>query len=138
MNKEPPRLRLVTVGEVEEALERRRRGFWLRVARENAGLTQAAAAELIGYRGTSKSSVNAWEDGRRPVPLAKLKALAKLYGVPMELFIDPQPTAHERVERLQVLAAAALDQEAEDWEAGEDQGPAADDGHGGPPRRRSA
>lgn len=119
MNKEPPRLRLVTVDEADETLERQRRGFWLRVAREEAGLTQAAAAELIGYRGTSKSSVNAWEDGRRPVPLDKLKALARLYEVPIDLFIDPQPTAHERVARMKALASAAIEAAEEDLGAGE-------------------
>lgn len=136
MNKEPPQLRLVTVDEAETALERRRRGFWLRVAREEAGLTQAAAAELIGYRGTSKSSINAWEDGRRPVPLDKLKSLARLYQVPLDLFIDPQPTAHERVARLRQLALAAVEA-AEETEA-EERGPAADDSPAAEPRTRTA
>ncbi len=136
MNKEPPRLRLVTVSEADTALERRRRGFWLRIAREEAGLTQAAAAELVGYKGTSKSSINAWEDGRRPVPLDKLKALATLYEVPVDLFIDPQPTAHEHVAGLKSLAIAAIEAAEED-EAGEPSRGAGEP-PGGEPRRRSA
>jgi transcriptional regulator with XRE-family HTH domain len=138
MNKEPPRLRLVTVDEAEETLERQRRGYWLRIARETAGYTQAAVAELIGYRGTSKSSVNAWEDGRRPVPLDKLKALARLYNVQVERFIDPPESGHEVVRHWQQLATGAVELALEDLEQEQETDPDAGDQPGGQLRRRSA
>jgi len=135
---EPPRLRLVTVDEAEEQRERQRRGYWLRIARENAGYTQAAVAQLIGYRGTSKSSINAWEDGRRPVPLDKLKALARLYQVPVDRFISPPESGHEVVRHWQQLAADAVAIALEDLD--EESAPALVGGArpGGQPRRRSA
>ncbi len=134
MNMEPLRLRLVPMDEHDDELERRRRGFWLRMARERARYTQAAVAELIGYRGTSKSSVNAWEEGRRPVPLDKLKALARLYAVPVEMFVNPESTAYERIDAL-VNVAGEL--ERADWEAGDRSlPPASDDSAGGQGRSR--
>lgn len=138
MNKEPLRLRLITVSEAEEQLERQRRGFWLRIARETAGYTQAAVAELIGYRGTSKSSVNAWEDGRRPVPLDKLKALARLYKVPVERFINPPESGHEVVHHWQELASDAVELGLEDLGSEGEQDPDADVPPAAPPHRRSA
>lgn len=138
MNKEPPRLRLITVDEADEQLERQRRGYWLRIARETAGYTQAAVAELIGYRGTSKSSINAWEDGRRPVPLDKLKVLARLYNVPVDRFIEPPESGHEVIRHWQQLAADAVALALEDLEAAGEQAP--DDGAppAAPPHRRTA
>lgn len=138
MNKEPERLRLVVMSDEAEELERRRRGFWLRMAREDAGHTQAAAAELIGYKSKSKSSINAWEDGRRPVPVNQLKALARLYDVPVELFIDPQPTAHEEVRRLRALAHGAIGLATQDEDEAGKQDPDADEPPDAPRRRRSA
>lgn len=113
---EPLRLRLLPMDAHDGQLERRRRGFWLRMARERARMTQGAVAELIGYKGTSKSSVNAWEAGRRPVPLQVLKSLASLYQVPVEAFINPEPSA---LERLDALVRVAEELEREDWAAGD-------------------
>ncbi|MEO7332813.1 MAG: helix-turn-helix transcriptional regulator [Gemmatimonadales bacterium] len=120
------------------ALDNERRGFWLRMARERANLTQAAVAGELGLSSESKSTMSAWEAGTREPKLRYLKAMARLYGVALEMFTDPEPSARERIEdRLAEWSQAALRLEREDWEAGERDGAV-----GGAPvaqrRRRSA
>lgn len=104
----------------ELALRSRRRGFWLRIARERANLTQGAAAKALGLSGQSKSTMSAWEAGTREPSPSKLEAMARLYDVQVELFMNPEPTAFERVdERLDEIARLAAQRERRDWESAE-------------------
>lgn len=122
----------------DPSVDNKRRGFWLRIARERANLTQDAVAGELGLSTKSKSTMSAWEAGTREPKLRYLKAMATLYGVPLEMFTDPEPTAHERIDaRLEELGLAALRQEREDWAAGEPS-PEAAAGPAERPRRRSA
>lgn len=107
------------------------------MARERANLTQAAVAGELGLSNESKSTMSAWEAGTREPKLRYLKEMARLYGVPLELFTDPPPTAEEQIDqRLEALAQVALQRERQDWEA--EQGPTAAGGPAAPRRRRSA
>lgn len=122
----------------DPALDNKRRGFWLRMARERANLTQAAVAGQLGLSSESKSTMSAWEAGTREPKLRYLKEMARLYGVPLEMFTDPEPTAVERIdERLEELARDALRQERADWVA-EERDPAAGDVPTVRRRRRTA
>ncbi len=96
----------------EAALERRRRGYWLRLARINANLNQNEVARRLGMSERSGTTVLAWEQGRRDPRASVLRQLAELYGVPPSLFIDPPETDQERLEELATRAIAA---EREDW-----------------------
>ena len=103
--------------------EQRRRGFWLRIARERADLSQEDAAKQIGLSGKSKSTMSAWEAGTREIPASKLAALARLYAVPVERFMEPAPTAFEAIDEwlnATVIAASAL--ERADWARAEEAG----------------
>lgn len=111
-----------------------RLGFWLRMARERAGKSQAGAATAIGLSPKSKSSVSDWENGRVPA-LSVLRRLAAYYEVPLEVFTHPDPTPDERLDELVRLAGA---RERADWEAGEGRDPETGDGPADAPRRRSA
>lgn len=116
-----------------------RRGFWMRMARENAGLSQATAAKELGLSGRSKSTLSAWEAGTREPKMSYVARMAALYQVPVELLMSPPPSAYEVIERR--LSAAIADAEAlerADWEAGQAPGRAAGDAPGDAPRRRSA
>lgn len=115
--------------------DNKRRGYWLRMARERANYSQATAAEMLGLSNQSKSTMSAWEAGTREPRIRYLKAMAELYGVPLSVFTDPEPTAEERLDAL-VSDAGGL--EREDWEAGErGRRPAAGD-TGVEPHRRTA
>lgn len=50
----------------------------IRVARENAGLSQGQAAKQLGFQRPTISEIEA---GRRKVTAAELTTIAKLYGV---------------------------------------------------------
>ena len=81
----------------EIAAERRRRGYWLRMAREHAAkdggpITQAAAAEAIGLSKRSGSAISDLEKGIRDAKSTELTRLARLYGVPVQWFSEPRPT----------------------------------------------
>ena len=144
MNIVPLGLASVVMTNDEVAAERRRRGYWLRLARQHAGpdggeLTQADVAAHLGLSGKSGSSISNLEKGRREASATELTRLARLYGVPVSFFSEPQPTDAEMLLRAKTLAAAAIEAEAEDWasqERGTDLG--AGDGGGELPRRRSA
>jgi transcriptional regulator with XRE-family HTH domain len=56
----------------------------LRLAREDAGLTQTAAAAQIGV---TRSSVSAMEAGKQRVLIETLAAFAELYGCEMQDFL---------------------------------------------------
>lgn len=93
--------RLVWAAMTDDAkAERRRRGFWLREARERAGLKQPDVAQRLGYSAKSASTVKMWESGERDVPTRHLAALARLYGVPAEVFVNPEQSAEERLNEL--------------------------------------
>ena len=122
----------------EDALYRTRQGFWLRMAREAKGLNQVGAAHLVGLR--TKSALSDYEKGNTPVPMRRLRPLAKAYGWALILFTEPMPTAEEMAqERMAQLTRAALRvaERDEAQEAGEAI-PGAADTPAAPPRRRSA
>ena len=119
----------------DEALQQKRRGYWLRRAREAAGFTLATAAELAGLSAGSGSTVTHWEKGDRPIKVIHLERLARAYGVPISFFMRPEITDDER---LDVAIQSASDAERADWGTGEDQGQGAVVGPGAVPGRRSA
>jgi transcriptional regulator with XRE-family HTH domain len=59
----------------------------IRAARERAGMTQLEVGQALGYKGNAAQVyVATWEAGTRPVPKAKIKALAELLNLdPMRL-----------------------------------------------------
>jgi transcriptional regulator with XRE-family HTH domain len=132
-------LRLVSVPMTEDELAalRRRRGYWLRLAREQANMDQNSVARELGMSDRSGTSVLAWEKGKRSPSMDQLDRLARIYGVPISTFTEPRPTDEEW---LQDLAASALEAEAEDWESSQGQGsdPAAAGDGDVPPGRRTA
>lgn len=114
-----------------EDLEARRRGYWLRRARDLAGVTLSDAAVTAGLAASSGSTVTLWEQGKRAIKVVQLMRLAKRYGVPVTFFTNPQKTDDERLAEA-IADAAAL--EREDWEREQDQGRRDDGGRGGSPR----
>lgn len=119
----------------DDSTYNRRLGFWLRMARERAGKSQAGAAEVIGLAPSSKSTISDWENGTRPPKLNQLRRLAAFYGVPLELFTDPQPTPEERIDEIVRLAG---DAERREWLEGLGQAPEADVEPDAAPGTRSA
>lgn len=86
------------------------------MARERRGLSQKTVAGDLGLSTKSKSTVSDWEKGQTVPKLHQLKALARLYRVPLNVFTNPEPDAQERLDQ---LARAAGDLEREDWETGD-------------------
>jgi transcriptional regulator with XRE-family HTH domain len=117
----------------QEDTEARRRGYWLRRARERARITLEDAAVTAGLERSSGSTVSLWERGMRPIGVMQLNRLARRYGVPVTLFTDPTMTDDERLDQ---AAAAAQALERGDWEMGHGSPPRDDDGRDGSPRRR--
>lgn len=123
----------------DATVEKRRRGFWMRMAREHAQLSQASAAELLGLKSKSKSTLSKLENGGQEPKASLIARMAALYGVPVELLIHPPMAADEVIERR--LTEAVRDAEAlerEDWERGAGPAPRDGDGPAAGPRRRSA
>lgn len=60
-------------------------GKYLRIYRENKGLTQTALGELLG--GVPKQNVSNMEHGRRSIGLKMAKQLAKILDTPVDRFI---------------------------------------------------
>ena len=77
-----------------------RRAFWLRVAREYVGLSQAVAARRIGLSATSAANLSRFENATRDPSLAQLASLAALYEVPLAFLVEPPETAYEVLERI--------------------------------------
>ena len=122
---------------VEKDRENKRRGFWMRVARDVAGVKQDDAAHAIGLK--AGTSILAIEKGRRPVTATEMRILADLYGVPVSMFAEPTMTDEDRVsEERAKLARAAISLAHEDL----GQAPATDHDAGAlpevPPRRQLA
>ena len=93
--------------------EKRRRGYWLRLARFHAAadggpMNQAEVADAIGLSKNSGSTISNWEHGRGEGPSAQqLLQLARLYRVPPAWFFEPRPTDEEELLAIAVGAAAA-------------------------------
>jgi transcriptional regulator with XRE-family HTH domain len=127
-------LRLVEMPTEDEIrLIERRRAWWLRVARR--GMNQTGVATALGLSGKSGSTIGDWERGVSQPSLRQLAQLAALYGVPMDLFVNPPKTDDERLDEIVGLAG---DAERRDWEAAEARGREADDEPGAAPGTRSA
>ena len=57
----------------------------IKQARLDAGLTQQKLGELCGYTGDSAQvTVRRWEAGSRPIPLEKLRTVARLLNLTLE------------------------------------------------------
>lgn len=131
----PLRLLSVPMTGDELATIRRRRGYWLRLARERAEMDQNSVAHELGMSAKSGTSVLAWEKGTRSPLMDQLDKLARIYSVPVSTFSEPRPTDEEWLDQL-VRDVGEL--EREDWEAGERRRrPAAGD-TGVEPRKRTA
>lgn len=89
---------LMAKSEVEYELARKRRAWWLFVARLSAGMNQAGVATALGLSENSASTVSDWERGTQDPSLKQLHDLAILYGVPLSLFTAPEPTDEEALE----------------------------------------
>ena len=116
----------------DESRRQIRRGYWLRRARERAGLTLAAAAEAAGLSTGSGSTVSRWEKGERPIQVIHLERLARAYRVPVSWLMRPEPTDEERLDE---AIAAASDAERADWGGEGDRGPGGGAAPSGAPRR---
>lgn len=117
----------------------RRQGFWLRMARERAGKSQAGAAQEIGLAAKSKSTISDYERGEQQAPQQVLRTLARWYQVPVDLFTSPGLTAEEMIQaRMDELERRAADAERADWNAGEGRGPSSGGGNGAALRKRTA
>lgn len=89
---------LRSVSMADTQIENQRRGFWLRMARERAGISQATAARELGLSGQSKSTLSAWEAGTREPRPSMVSRMAILYGIPVERLMSPAPTAYEMID----------------------------------------
>lgn len=76
-----------------------RRGYWLRLARRRAGLTLKEVAIALEYSLRSQTTIKLWEDGKRDPSDIQLTKLAGIYGVPVDVFYDPDETDDERLDR---------------------------------------
>jgi len=85
--------------EVDERTYRYRRGYWLRGARRRAGLNLESVAKAMQYSSGSASTFSLWEDGKRDPSDVQLRRIAAVYGVPVEIFSEPDETDEERLER---------------------------------------
>ncbi len=124
---------------MDDTIYFRRQGFWLRMARERAGKSQAGAAQTIGLAGASKSTISDYERGEQIAPQAVLRTLARWYGVPVDLFTRPPITSDEVIDRLLDEASRSGEAgERREWAAGEDRGRGDDDGPADEPDRLPA
>ena len=95
-----PHLAWVVMTEDELQAERRRRGYWLRLARQRAGsggsaLNQSVVAKAIGLSENSGPANSDMEKGNRDPSATELMRLARLYNVPVSWFSEPRPTVEE-------------------------------------------
>ncbi len=116
-------LAFVPMTDEEVEAEKRRRGYWLRLARIHAApdggeMNQAEVADAIGLSKNSGSTISNWEHGRGGGPSAQqLLQLARFYGVPAGWFFEPPPTDEERLLELVSDSAAAAIEDQGDAEA---------------------
>lgn len=91
----------------DTAIYRRRRGHWLRVARQAKGLTLKEVAKEMDYSLRSSSTIKLWEDGKRDPSDVQLRRVAGVLGVPVEVFTDPDETDEERLQgKIRAIIAA--------------------------------
>jgi transcriptional regulator with XRE-family HTH domain len=102
----------------DEAQQRTRRGYWLRLARRRAGLTLKEVAQAMGYSLRSQTTIKLWEDGRRDPSDVQLVKLAGVYGAPPELFFSPAQTDEERFDQWVREALASSNRSKRDSRAG--------------------
>ena len=63
-------------------------GEYIKQCRMKSGLTQQQLGELCGYTGRRAIvTVQEWEHDRRPIPLDKIRILAKTLNIPIESLI---------------------------------------------------
>lgn len=110
----------------DDDLYAKRLGFWLRMARERAGKSQAGAAEYLGFSTKSKSTISDYENGVTVPSLRVLRRLASWYAVPLQVFTNPEPTFEERLDAI-VLEASA--EERAGWAEEQEALRASEDGH---------
>lgn len=91
----------------DAATYRRRRGHWLRVARQMRGLTLKEVAKEMDYSLRSSSTIKLWEDGKRDPSDVQLRRAAIVLDVPVEVFNDPDETDEERLQaKIRAIIAA--------------------------------
>jgi transcriptional regulator with XRE-family HTH domain len=61
-------------------------GRYIKAAREKRGLSKFKASLALGYK--SDGTINAIEQGRMPIPVEKIHAVADLYGIELEDLLD--------------------------------------------------
>jgi len=106
---------MAETGPADERLAvRKRRGYWIRRARERQGLKEDALAVKLGYVKGSGSVIAKWESGVRAVPSDRFPAIASETGLPAAWLVDPPLTDEERLDQAVLEASAA---EREDREA---------------------
>lgn len=133
-----PPLRLVSAvmaTPAEQLAVRKRRGYWIKRARERHGYTLQLVASRLGYSDKSISTISRWEDGERQVPSDKIEPLSRLLSLPPRFLVSPPETDDERLDQA-VRDAEAL--EREDWASGVAGGPGAEAGPSDGPRRLTA
>lgn len=109
------------------------------MARERAGKSQEGAAKQVGLVGASKSTISAYERGTKVAPQQVLRTLARWYGVSVDLFLHPDVTADEMIDRrMDQLTDASAAAERADWEAAAALPPASEDGTDAELRTQSA
>jgi len=75
--------------------QRRRRGYWLRLARQRSGLTLKQVAVEMGYALRSQTTIRLWELGQRDPSDIQLTRIARVYRVPVSVFSEPRHTDQE-------------------------------------------
>lgn len=119
---------------IDETLVHRRRGWWIRVARERLEINIDDLARVAGYK-DGKGTVSLWEKGKRPVPSGKFPMLTRLLRLPYSYLVNPPMTDEER---LDAAIRAASDAERRDWDLEQDPGREDGDEPDVSPGRRSA
>lgn len=97
---------------VTDAVRRRRRAWWLGVARQTAGLDLGPARDALaalGFRSEKGNLISIWEDptNRTEPDDARLRALAEIYRIPFSELVDlwnnPPPTDEEAIAARRVV-----------------------------------
>lgn len=127
----------------ELAVTKARQAWMLRVARmtDPREPTLAQVAVAAGLKATSGSVVSLWENNRTKgdgPKQSQLRRLAAYYGLPLNVFTEPDETDEERLSKLRRLAIAAVELEQADADQEEEADPGDGDERGGPPRRPQA
>lgn len=135
-------LRLVEMPTDEElAAQRRRRAWWIASARraDPRQPTLVDVALAVGLKPKSASTVSDWENNIGGGPsIGQLHKLAAFYGLPVSIFMEPDPTEQEYLDQARALATDAVALEQADSEVGEAPAPSVDVAPTAPLRRRSA